>query len=91
MREEDLPFVCYRRGRWNMQIRPRNAEGWRLLGMWMIPFALLTAAHVAIAASFPDNEALVGWVTLGFVGLVLVWSFAMIRWMLARSVVITRK
>lgn len=89
MHNEDKPFVCYRRGRWQMQIKPRNAEGWRLFGMWMMPFLLLTAAHIALTVRFAEDDALVGWATLGFVALVLLWAFAMIRWMLDRSVVIT--
>ena len=88
MRDEDKPFVCRRRGRWQFNIMPRNAEGWRLFAMWMVPLVLLTVAHVTFTARFEDNETLVGWVTVGFVFLVAVWALAMIRWMLDRSEVI---
>lgn len=88
MRDEDKPFVCYRRGRWQMQIKPRNGEGWRLFGMWMAGLAVLTCGHLALVGKFEDDGALVGWLTLGFVLLTCVWAFAMIRWMLPRSVVV---
>lgn len=88
MRDEDKPFICYRRGRWHMQFKPRNGEGWRLLGMWMLPFALLTTGHLALVATMPQAETLIGWTTAVFVVLALILALAMIRWMLDRSEVI---
>ncbi len=88
MREEDKPFICYKRGRWGMTIVPRDGEGWRLMGLWFVPFVLLTAGHIAVVTSVPEDHTLVGWATLGFVLLIAVWAFSMIRWMLARAEVI---
>ena len=88
MRDEDMPFVCYRRGRWQFQIKPRNAEGWRLFAMWMAGLGLLTCGHLALVTTFEANDSLVGWLTLGFVLIAIVWAFTMTRWRLARSVVI---
>lgn len=87
MIEEDKPFVCYR-GKWSFNIVPRGGEGWRLLGLWLVPLFLLTGVHIALVANDPDNEAFVGWVSLAFVLFVVAWAVAMIRWMLARSEVI---
>ena len=88
MRDEDKPFVCYRRGRWSMKIEPRGAEGWRLMGMWCVPFLLLTGGHVWLVSGLAGNDALINWTTLGFVVLTVLWAIAMIRWMLARAEVI---
>ncbi len=88
MREEDKPFICYKQGRWSMKIVPRGIEGWRLLGLWALPFLVLTGGHIALVASAPDDEGFVGWATFVFLGLIAVWAFVMIRWMLARSEVI---
>jgi hypothetical protein len=88
MRDEDKPFVCYKQGRWNMKLVPRGGEGWRLLGLWSLPLLILTCGHIALAASMPENETLIGWATLGFVLLIALWAFAMIRWMLAHAEVI---
>lgn len=88
MREKDKPFICHRRGRWMINIMPRNAEGWRLLGLWMLPFALLAGGHMALVAATPATGDLVAWITAAFVVLALILALAMIRWMLERSEVI---
>ena len=88
MSDEDKPFVCYRQGRLGMKIMPRNAEGWRLFGMWMIVFMLMCGAYAWLVASAPEDDAFVGWVTFGFLVVTTVWAVAMIRWMMARSEVI---
>jgi hypothetical protein len=91
MRDEDKPFICYKQG-WSMTITPRNAEGWRLFAIWMVPLFAATGLFVWI--SFQAQKH--GWsetnilllATLGFLPATLIWAIAMIRWMMARSEII---
>ncbi len=91
MRDEDKPFVCYKQG-WNMKITPRNAEGWRLLAIWMMPFFATTGLFVWFSSTAEKNgwsEASILWIAiLGFLPAVLIWSIVMIRWMKERSEII---
>jgi len=88
MRDEDRPFIAYRDGRWNIKIVPRNARGWRAAGLWMLLLVLLSGGFTALIVSDPENTTFTGWLTAGFLIVVVIWSVAMIRWMLARSEVI---
>lgn len=91
MRDEDKPFVCYKQG-WNIKITPRNAEGWRLFAIWMVPFFAATGVFAWI--SFQAEK--LGWseasilllACLGFLPATLIWAVAMIRWMMERSEII---
>jgi hypothetical protein len=50
MREQDKPFVLYRRGPWNFTIVPRGASGWAQFGVWMallVPLVLWFENHEA--------------------------------------------
>lgn len=91
MRDEDKPFVCYKQG-WNIKITPRNAEGWRLFAIWMVPF--FTAIGVFVWISVVAEKH--GWressilliALLGFLPAILIWVVTMIRWMKARSEIV---
>lgn len=91
MRDEDKPFVCYKQG-WNIRITPRNAEGWRLLVIWMVPFFAGTGVFVSISVAaekqgWSENSILLI-ALLGFLPATLIWAVIMIRWMWARSEII---
>ncbi len=87
MREEDRPFVCIK-SRWGFNIRPRNAAGWRAFGWWLTAFAVATVLH-ALAIVRWQSELSTTLATMLYAAFVIGWAFNMIRWMLARSVVIT--
>jgi hypothetical protein len=91
MRDEDKPFVCYKQG-WNIRITPRNAEGWRLFAIWMVPFlaAIGVFVWISVAAEkqgWSENSILLI-ALLGLLPISLVWAVIMIRWMWARSEII---
>lgn len=89
MRDEDKPFVCYKRG-WSMKIVPRGVEGWRAFGLWMIPFGLMMAVFAAAIAAVEQGPAQIA-IVIGFVAVTTVWAIIMIRWMLARSEIVDMK
>lgn len=86
MRDKDKPFICVKRG-WQMNIKPRNAEGWRQFGLWMMAVWPMTALFVW-AMSMHPRPALITVYVLFYVAAMLVWAFNMFRWMLARSQII---
>ena len=91
MRDEDKPFICYKQG-WNMKIIPRNREGWRLFALLMLPFFAMTGLFVwfsfqAERYGWSDNSIAL-FAVLGFLPMTLLWTVALIRWMLARSEII---
>lgn len=89
MRDEDKPFVCYQQG-WNMKIVPRNAAGWRALGLWMLALMLPTLAMIPLSVHFDDTpqEYLVTWAIAPLLLTMAVTTIFMIRWMKVRSEVI---
>jgi hypothetical protein len=92
MRDEDKPYICYHQSWWNMRIVPRNAAGWRGLGLWMLPFFGATAVFSAIVVEMEKKGAsdaiIIFAMTVPFVIGTIIWSVAMTRWMKARSQVI---
>ncbi|MDC8754873.1 hypothetical protein OIK40_09495 [Erythrobacter sp. sf7] len=87
MRDEDKPFVMYRRGPWNFTITPRGTKGWTQFGVWMALFAVPTIAFAVFAERLEGRPEFWGALALYLVT-VLVWSLASIRWMKARAEVI---
>jgi hypothetical protein len=89
VREEDKPFICYQQG-WNIKITPRNAAGWRALGLWMVVLLLPAAAMMALAVRLDDTpqEYIVLWTTVPLLIIMGIISFVMTRWMKARSQII---
>jgi hypothetical protein len=92
MRDEDKPYICYHQSWWNMRIVPRNAAGWRGLGLWMLPFFGATAVFSAIVVEMEKKGAsdaiIILAMTVPFVIGTFIWSVAMTRWMKARSQII---
>jgi hypothetical protein len=84
MRNEEKPFVCYKGG--GLKIVPRNAAGWRALGVWLASYFIATASFLVIATHSPETMAI--YMTIGFLIFTLAWIVAMTRWMLARSEVV---
>ncbi len=89
MREEDKPYICVRNG-WMLQITPRNAEGWRGMGAWLLALMVLTGAFVAAVSTEP-GDAVVLAITGLFLLVVLGWTILMIRWMMVRSEIVDLK
>ncbi len=87
MREDDLPFIAYRRGRFGVNIVPRNAEGWRAIVLWSLPYLALLAGYLALVTRPSGQRHLAVFVTL-FVFLSLVWAAALARWCYARAQII---
>lgn len=89
MRDEDKPFICYQQG-WNIKIMPRNAAGWRALGLWMLVLLLPSFALIPIAIRLDDTpqEHLAIWAMVPLLAIMAVTSVAMIRWMKARSEIV---
>ena len=87
MRDEDKPFVMYRRGPWNFTITPRGRSGWLQFAAWMVllvPALIIFERYAAMLEGTP-----MFFVALGlFVLAMLIWSLAMIAWMKARAEVI---
>lgn len=84
MRDEDKPFVMYRRGTLNFTIVPRGVKDWTQFAVWMallvpmmIVFTIYAEAHEGTP---PFYIALVL-----LVAATLVLSIAMILWMKARA------
>lgn len=87
MREQDKPFVMYRRGPWNFTIMPRGKAGWTQFGVWMAVFAVPTVVFAVYNERLEGRPEFWGAVAL-YLTAVLVWSLAGIRWMRARSEVV---
>lgn len=87
MREEDKPFVLYRKGPYNFTIVPRGVKGWAQFGVWI---ALLVPPSIAFAVYAEANEGRPEfWVALAvYLVATLIWSLAAISWMRARAEVV---
>jgi hypothetical protein len=87
MREQDKPFVMYRRGPWNFTIMPRGKAGWTQFAAWMAVYLVPTIAFAIYAERFDGTPKI--WIALAlFLAGTLVWSLASIRWMKARAEVV---
>lgn len=86
MRDEDKPYACYKQG-WSIKIVPRNGEGWRGVGLWVVGLLALLGGFIGVLASASSETLLITAVAV-FLVATLVWVFAMIRWMMARSEVV---
>lgn len=87
MRDEDKPFVLYRRGPMNFSIVPRGVAGWVQSGIWMALLAPPTIAFVLWAEAHEGDPQF--WVGLAlYLVATLIWTLAGIRWMKARAEVV---
>ncbi len=84
MRDEEKPFVCYYKSWWNFNILPRKLSGWIAMLLWSLPSFALFLCYSELIQS--HNSSVVK--RLAGIGLVLVfllWQWAMVRWMKAKS------
>lgn len=87
MREEDKPFVLYRKSAFNFAITPRGVKGWTQFAVWMallVPLVVWFTGHAE--AHEGDPQFAIG-LALFFVGM-LVWTLGGIWWMRARAEVV---
>ncbi|MFM7402801.1 MAG: hypothetical protein ACKO1N_01645 [Erythrobacter sp.] len=87
MRDQDKPFLMYRRGPWSFSIVPRGPSGWFQLGVWLAIFALLSFAF-AVFAQQHEGQPIFTVALVIYLVLTLVWSVAMIWWMRRRAEVV---
>lgn len=91
IRDEDKPFICYK-SKWSMKIVPRNAEGWRYMLYWMLPFFGMIAFNIWVSAAMDangmDDQNIVVIVVPVFLILTTIWALALIRWTKNRSEII---
>lgn len=87
MRDEDKPFVLYRKGPMNFTIVPRGARGWLQFSAWMALLVPMMIVFTVFAKANEGTPAFFVGLAL-FVGATLVWSLAMILWMRARAEVV---
>lgn len=87
MREQEKPFILFRRNRFIYNITPRNASGWMQMGVWMALFAAMTVGFAAFDSARPADSAF-GAPDAVFLVSLLVWTVGGIWWMKARAEVI---
>jgi hypothetical protein len=87
MREQEKPFILFRRNRFIYNITPRNASGWMQMGVWMALFVPLVAGFAAYDSTRAADSAF-GLADAVFLLVVLVWATGGIMWMKARAEVI---
>jgi len=87
MRDQDKPFVLYRKGPMNFTIVPRGARGWAQFGVWMALLVPPCLWFTDYAASHGEGPALYAGLA-GFLGMTLVWTVGGIAWMKARAEVV---
>ena len=87
MRDQDKPFVLYRKGPMNFTIVPRGISGWTQFGVWMALLVPMVIVFTIYAEALEGTPAF--WLALAmFIAATLVWSIAMIAWMKARAEVV---
>ena len=57
MREQEKPFILFRRNRFIYNITPRNASGWMQMGVWMALFVPLVAGFAAYDSTRAADSA----------------------------------
>lgn len=87
MRDQDKPFVLYRRGPMNFTIVPRGISGWAQFGLWMALLVPLVVWFDAYAASRGEGAPIDAGLAL-FLGAMLVWTVGGVWWMRARAEVV---
>jgi hypothetical protein len=87
MREEDKPFVMYRRGLMNFTIVPRGVAGWSQFAVWMALLAVLTTAFAIYSEAHKDSSEMTIALVL-YIAAMLIWTLGGIWWMKARAEVV---
>jgi TRAP-type C4-dicarboxylate transport system permease large subunit len=87
MREDDKPFVLYRKGPMNFTIVPRGVTGWAQFAAWMALLAPPTITFAIYAEAHKSSPEL--WIGLAlYLAVTLIWTLAGIAWMKARAEVV---
>jgi hypothetical protein len=87
MRDQDKPFVLYRKGPMNFTIVPRGLKGWGQFGIWMMMLVPPSLWFTNYAATHDEGSGL--YLGLAFyLGSMLVWTVGGIWWMKARAEVV---
>lgn len=84
MRDQDKPFVLYRRGPFNFTIMPRGLKGWGQFAVWIALLVPLVLWFDNYAAAHSDGRELYAGLAAFFGGMV-VWTLGGIWWMRARA------
>lgn len=87
MRDEDKPFVLYRRGAFNFTIVPRGVKGWVQFAIWMVLLAPPAIAFALYAEAHEGRPEFAIALAL-FLLATLVWGAGGMLWMKARAEVI---
>jgi hypothetical protein len=87
MRDQEKPFILFRRNRFIYNITPRNASGWMQFGVWMALFVPMIVGFAAFDEARPADSTF-GVADAVFLLMVLVWAAGGIMWMRARAEVI---
>jgi hypothetical protein len=87
MRDEDKPFVIYRRGSLNFTIVPRGVKGWTQFAVWMVLLVPLLVWFTQYAETHESGLQFAIGMALFFAGM-LVWTLGGIWWMRARAEVV---
>jgi hypothetical protein len=87
MRDEDKPFVLYRKGPMNFTIVPRGTKGWVQSIIWMALLVPLLLWFIDYIAKHSEGPAFTIGLAL-YLGGMLVWTVGGIWWMKARAEVV---
>jgi hypothetical protein len=87
MRDEDKPFVMYRRGTLNFTIVPRGVKGWTQSAVWMALLVPLLLWFTDYAAKHSEGADFYIGLAL-YLGGMLAWTVGGIWWMKARAEVV---
>ncbi len=87
MREEDKPFVMYRRGYGSFSIAPRNGKGVRQTGIWLALLAPIMGGFIWFMTGEPKGTSFHVGVAV-FVAAIAGWSIGGMLWMRARAEVV---
>jgi hypothetical protein len=87
MRDQEKPFILFRRNRFIFNIAPRNASGWMQFSVWMALFVPMVVGFAAYDEARPADSSF-GPADAVFLLAVLAWAAGGIIWMRARAEVI---
>ncbi len=87
MREEDKPFVLYRKSAFNFTITPRGVKGWTQFAVWMALLVPLLVWFDGYSAAHAGGPGFAKGMAL-FIGGMLFWTVGGIWWMRARAEVV---
>jgi hypothetical protein len=87
MREEDKPFVMYRRGYGSFSIAPRNGKGVRQTIIWLALLAPIMGGFIWFMTGQPQGTSAHIGVAL-FVAAIAGWGIGGLLWMRARAEVV---